>query len=249
MNEKQFLRTASRVREILSLDEYSREDDIYLTWQYWKLIDPGLEELSMREFKSLFLGGYFGLPASITRARALIQNKTNPELRGIVSDKIRRDRGRTWSTWFAKYFGGRPVTLSPDLQVIANNLEELTIIKEKPVDQEAIDQLRERCLSIVKKFDVQPQKIDDMKQKKFNSKKQPELYSLGDYLRAFKPEINPSIEDAAIIREEAKKINKERGIPYETRQGSGAREGIALPLFQADVLAEAIKRFKASKNG
>lgn len=249
MNEKQFLRTASRVREILTLDEYAREDDIYLTWQYWKMIDPGLEDLTMKEFKSLFLGGYFGLPASVTRARALIQNKTNPELRGIVSTQYRNDRARTWTTWFSKYFGNRAVTLAPDLQVIANNLEDLKFIKEKPVDQDSIDRLRERCLEIVKKFDVQPQKIDDMKQKKFNSKKQPNLYSLGDYLREFKPAINPSIEDAAIIRQEARKINQERGIPVETRQGSGARERIALPLFQADVLEEAIKRFKASQNG
>lgn len=142
MDEKKFLKTAARVREILVREPYAREDDIYLTWLYWRDIDPDIDNLKMGEFKTLFLSGYFGLPASITRARALIQNKTNPELKGIFSEKKRSDRANTWRSWFASEGRKRSKPLNADLEIVSSALEsDLVLEKLKEIRQNVIKPL------------------------------------------------------------------------------------------------------------
>ena len=136
MSEKQFLKTAERVRGILERDKYSREDDIYLTWQYWKDLDPLLESMTMRDFKVLFLSGYFGVPASVTRARALTQNKTNPELRARYNNRNREDRADI----FRRFFSAYPLPPGEDLEVVRNSFEGDRFLEE----MRPLQELREK---------------------------------------------------------------------------------------------------------
>ena len=141
MSEKQFLKTAERVRCILERDPYSREDDIYLTWQYWKDLDPLLEDMTMRDFKVLFLSGYFGVPASVTRARALTQNKTNPELRARYNNRNREDRADI----FRRFFSAYPLPPGEDLEVVQNCFEGDLLLDE----MRSLQDLREKIAKVL----------------------------------------------------------------------------------------------------
>ena len=70
------------VIEILGDYPPARNDDFILSWIVWSRTTPDLMDLSIEGFRDRFITGRLTLPASITRVRADIQNKTNPELRG-----------------------------------------------------------------------------------------------------------------------------------------------------------------------
>jgi hypothetical protein len=253
MDERKFLKTAARVREILIREPYAREDDIYLTWLYWREIDPDIDNLKMSEFKTLFLSGYFGLPASITRARALIQNKTNPELKGIFSEKKRSDRANTWRSWFASEGRNRSKPLTADLEIVSSALEaDLVLEKLKEIRQAGIKPLiseedhklaeqREETIKQGLKYKVITETIDEMKKDKNLLLRGEKWYTLGEFMAEFKPGLTIDFGTAERIRQAGNRMNRERGITPRLKPGTGIRDGIPVPTYRYTILDLAIK--------
>lgn len=181
MNDKKFLKTQDRVLEILEKDRASREDDIYLTWQVWDSMVPGgLGSVTMDQFKRLFLDGKLGLPASITRARAFIQNKKRPDLQGTVSGSKRKDRANFWTQWFKD---NPNIKMTPTLRGILDSAETEIFIKELSDETgTGIDKVRETLKSI-----GTAQAEEDLEFRKqiqeIQAKRDLELISLRDFIK------------------------------------------------------------------
>ena len=90
----------NRLISILSTNPITRDDDLYLIWTYIESLfedqkiergfNRGFYNLSIAEFRDLFLSGRLGIPDSITRIRRLLQREFET-LRGPYYGK-RKDR-------------------------------------------------------------------------------------------------------------------------------------------------------------
>ena len=224
------LRIFSRVKDLLVKNPYSREDDIYLTWLYWRELDPDLDNRSMKEFKHLFLTGFFGLPASITRARAQIQNKTNPELKGILSGAERQARTESFRTWYKQNPG---VILTEELSMI-RSLGDLDQAEKEM-------RLRKKLqrIDITRKSDKENQFIDTQKNRsmrQFKTKYPGEQYfTIEEFRLAHKRDIKIDQETANKILEYARLLNKQNLIPPKNRR---TRIG-SVEIFKYSILKEA----------
>lgn len=260
MTEKQFLKTASRVQGILERDPFAREDDIYLTWQYWRDIDPGLDDLTMKEFKTLFLSGYFGLPASITRSRALIQNKTNPSLAGVWSKSKREERGESLRRYFASQGVADP--LSPDQEIISRSLEGDIVLDHLELFKKIKNRLPAPGSREISSSDdneiqgdariaendgkqVNNENDEDMKIKKQVIKE--DFLSLGEYIPRLRIPRDKTLiidfKEANVLRDKIREICKQRGTPPKIKKGEGHREGLTLETFPESVIKEVFNQY------
>lgn len=235
MKKEDFVKPFERIREILRKEPFSRDDDLFLTWKFWRSIDPGIDDLTMKEFKTLFLSGYFGLPASITRFRALCQNQ-DPELRGTTVGK-RFDRAKIWKAYIQGYekrgFSGLPPGRSlsdPDLQVIKDHIE----------GDRALEVLHKTTRE--KKTAVTNNKSFDMRiGKKDRVKTQGEsYYSVGEFLALHKRGLTVPFEDVQRVKIAARRINEQNGLAEKIRNGTGVRIGYRFKVFRLSVLEKAV---------
>lgn len=231
MKKEEFIKPFERIREILRKEPLTRDDDLFLTWKFWRDLDPGIDDLTMKEFKSLFLAGYFGLPASITRLRALCQNQ-DPELRGTVTGK-RTARSEIFKS-FVKSFPSRQEIKDPDLIVIIDNLEAdraldimATAIK---ADENAINGKSVKDMRIGKKENIKTQGE--------------KYYSVGEYLAIHKKNMILPFNQAQRLKEISRKLNQENGLDNKIRNGSGVREGYRVEVFRFSILEKAFNELQ-----
>jgi hypothetical protein len=237
MKKEDFTKPFERIREILRKEPFSRDDDLFLTWKFWRSIDPGIDDLTMKEFKTLFLSGYFGLPASITRLRALCQSQ-DPELRGTTVVK-RFDRAKIWKAYIRGYekrgFSGLPPggSLSdPDLQVIKDHIE----------GDHALEVLHKSTRE-EKTAVINNKSIDMRIGKKDRVKTQGEsYYSVGEFLSERRRGLTVPFEDVQRIKLAARRINEQNGLAEKIRNGTGHRKGYRIEVFRFSVLDKAVNK-------
>ncbi len=252
MSKQKFLNTKKRVEDILVAEPYSREDDIFLTWRYWKTIRPDLESLSMLQFKRVFLEGDFGLPASITRARAQIQNKTNPSLKGMNASR-KSDRAEFWTTWFRD---NSEVEINSDLQVL-KNYSKIETEDDLDLEEEKSQEINKYSdgvkLSPSENFNINTKQLAEEEELRRQLKKidqeiqEDKYYTLDEYLEKYLVRISINKSTEKLILFQAHYLTQWYSLKSKLIQGKGINSELFIAAFKREILKESIEKVLTNK--